>query len=367
MIRGQKRRSRACLVTPEQDQTGNRAVVFSVRPSDRAFLLVGASALLAALMTLSGVAPAQTSLPAADIDSHWAANAGGGLGVGSLPGARVDSTSPMLVGAWTDLDGKDVTVNLQDDNSLQNIPDPAESDLLIELAVAPLHIEEGGASTLTATTKAGATYPQDRTVTLSFTGTATKDSDYTITSASITITAGQTSGTAMIEALADSVTEPTETIVITARHDSRIISAVTVTIQAEDGSGGSPGAFGVFEDVPAGACYESALEWMILYQITAGCTPTMFCPEQNVTRQQFVTFLWRAAGRPAAPSLGSQAFGDVREGGYAEESIGWAVANGVTKGCTPVSSETPTGNSGLSNCLCEGVGSWVFSGLGLVG
>ena len=116
-------------------------MVFSVRPSDRAFLLVGASALLAALMTLSGVAPAQTSLPAADIDSHWAANAGGGLGVGSLPGARVDSTSPMLVGAWTDLDGKDVTVNLQDDNSLQNIPDPAESDLLIELAVAPLHIE----------------------------------------------------------------------------------------------------------------------------------------------------------------------------------------------------------------------------------
>ena len=57
--------------TPEQDQTGNRAVVFSVRPSDRAFLLVGASALLAALMTLAGVAPAQTSLPAADIDSHW--------------------------------------------------------------------------------------------------------------------------------------------------------------------------------------------------------------------------------------------------------------------------------------------------------
>ncbi len=46
-------------------------MVFSVRPSDRAFLLVGASALLAALMTLAGVAPAQTSLRAADIDSHW--------------------------------------------------------------------------------------------------------------------------------------------------------------------------------------------------------------------------------------------------------------------------------------------------------
>ena len=255
--------------------------------------------------------------------------------MGSLPGRGVDSTSPVLIGARTDLDGEDVTVNLQDDSSLQNTPDPAESDLVIELAAAPLHIEEGGVSTLTATTKAGATYSQDRTVILSFTGTATKDSDYTITPASVTITAGQTSGTAVIEALADRVAEPAETIIITALHDSRNIGAVTVTIQAEGGSGGSSGAFGVFEDVPAGAWYESALEWMILYQITAGCTPTMFCPEQNLTRQQFVTFLWRAAGRPAAPYLGSEAFGDVREGGYAEESIGWAVANGVTRGCTP--------------------------------
>ena len=89
--------------TPEQDQNREPSRVFSVRPSDRAFLLIGASALLAALMTLSGVALAQTSLPAADIDSHWAANAGGGLGVGSIPGAGVDSTSPVLVGARTDL------------------------------------------------------------------------------------------------------------------------------------------------------------------------------------------------------------------------------------------------------------------------
>ena len=89
-----------------------------------------------------------------------------------------------------------------------------------------------------------------------------------------------------------------------------------------------------FTDISAGVWYESAVSWMILHQVTSGCTRTMFCPGQNLTRQQFVTFLWRAAGKPIAPYLGSEAFTDVRKGVYAEQSIGWAVANGVTKGCT---------------------------------
>ena len=67
----------------------------------------------------------------------------------------------------------------------------------------------------------------------------------------------------------------------------------------------------------------------------SGCATNLFCPDANLTRQQFVTFLWRAAGRPSAPYLGSEAFTDVREGVYAEQSIGWAVAEGVTRGCTP--------------------------------
>ena len=74
---------------------------------------------------------------------------------------------------------------------------------------------------------------------------------------------------------------------------------------------------------------------MILHEVTRGCTTTTFCPDANLTRQQFVTFLWRAAGQPTPPYLGSETFTDVRPGVYAEESIGWAVANGVTRGCTP--------------------------------
>ena len=74
---------------------------------------------------------------------------------------------------------------------------------------------------------------------------------------------------------------------------------------------------------------------MILQRVTSGCATALFCPRANLSRRQFVTFLWRAAGRPTPPYLGSEAFADVTVGGYAEQSIGWAVANGVTAGCTP--------------------------------
>lgn len=73
---------------------------------------------------------------------------------------------------------------------------------------------------------------------------------------------------------------------------------------------------------------------MILHDVTRGCTPTMFCPDQELTRRQFVTFLWRAAGAPTPEYLGSEAFADVEEGAYADQAIGWAVSREVTKGCS---------------------------------
>ena len=111
------------------------------------------------------------------------------------------------------------------------------------------------------------------------------------------------------------------------------------------GNGGGGGAdFGfdepprsaeLFEDVAAGAWYESAVSWMILHDVTRGCAPAMFCPDREVSRQQFVTFLWRAAGRPVPEHLGSAVFSDVEEGVYSDQAIGWAVSRGVTTGCTP--------------------------------
>ena len=102
-----------------------------------------------------------------------------------------------------------------------------------------------------------------------------------------------------------------------------------------------PTASELFTDVSAGTWYEQAVNWMILHLVTTGCTPTMFCPDDNLTRQQFVTFLWRAAGRPTPAYRGSEAFTDVPEGAYSDEAIGWAVSNGITVGCTPGSLGDP--------------------------
>ena len=107
-------------------------------------------------------------------------------------------------------------------------------------------------------------------------------------------------------------------------------TGVTDSVDAQ-----SPRASEVFDDVSAGAWYESAVSWMILHEVTSGCTPVAFCPDRTLTRQQFVTFLWRAAGRPAPDSAGSATFGDVTEGVYSDQAIGWAVAEGITRGCTP--------------------------------
>lgn len=105
------------------------------------------------------------------------------------------------------------------------------------------------------------------------------------------------------------------------------------------GDGGEPesppDASESFSDVPDGVWYEQAVSWMARHGITRGCTDTTFCPEHPHTRQQFVTFLWRAASQPEAPYLGSEAFSDVGEGAYSDRAIGWAAANGVTVGCTP--------------------------------
>ncbi len=95
-----------------------------------------------------------------------------------------------------------------------------------------------------------------------------------------------------------------------------------------------PGASELFEDVPEGVWYESAVTWMILHEVTRGCAPTRFCSEQNLTRQQFVTFLWRAAGQPAGKYTGAEAFADVEEGVYSDRAIGWGVSQGITLGCT---------------------------------
>ena len=105
---------------------------------------------------------------------------------------------------------------------------------------------------------------------------------------------------------------------------------VAATFKAAAPTGKNP-----FIDVPAGSYYEDAVIWAVDKGITAGTSATTFNPNGICTRAQAVTFLWRAAGSPAAKSS-AMPFADVKAGSYYETAVLWAVENGITKG----SSET---------------------------
>ena len=86
-----------------------------------------------------------------------------------------------------------------------------------------------------------------------------------------------------------------------------------------------------FTDVPTGAYYEEAVGWAVKEGITKGTSDSTFTPDGVCTRAQAVTFLWRAAGSPAAKA-GSLPFADVKAGSYYDDAVRWAVENGVTVG-----------------------------------
>ena len=80
------------------------------------------------------------------------------------------------------------------------------------------------------------------------------------------------------------------------------------------------------------AYYYSAVLWAAEKGITTGMDATHFSPDLTVTRGQFVTFLWRLAGKPA--SGGESPFADIAPGpnSYYYDAVLWAVRCGVTTG-----------------------------------
>ena len=85
-----------------------------------------------------------------------------------------------------------------------------------------------------------------------------------------------------------------------------------------------------FTDVPAGSYYYDAVLWAMEQGITKGTSDTAFSPNASCTRAQIVTFLWRANGSPAVS--GNSAFTDVASDAYYAAAVTWAEKNGVTGG-----------------------------------
>lgn len=95
---------------------------------------------------------------------------------------------------------------------------------------------------------------------------------------------------------------------------------------------GSPepkGAASGMTDVVSGSYYEKAVAWAIENGITTGTMTSTFSPDATCTRAQAVTFLARALKAKAASAA---EFSDVPTGSYFADAVAWAAANGVTEG-----------------------------------
>ena len=95
---------------------------------------------------------------------------------------------------------------------------------------------------------------------------------------------------------------------------------------------GSPepkGAASGMTEVVSGSYYEKAVAWAIENGITTGTTTSTFSPDATCTRAQAVTFLARALKAKAASAA---EFSDVPTGSYFADAVAWAAANGVTEG-----------------------------------
>ena len=95
---------------------------------------------------------------------------------------------------------------------------------------------------------------------------------------------------------------------------------------------GSPepkGAASGMTDVVSGSYYEKAVAWAIENGITTGTTTSTLSPDATCTRAQAVTFLARAL---SAKASGKAEFSDVPADSYFADAVAWAATNGVTEG-----------------------------------
>ena len=82
-----------------------------------------------------------------------------------------------------------------------------------------------------------------------------------------------------------------------------------------------------------GSHFEDQIETLHHHGITTGCTPTRFCPNDLVTREEMAAFITRAFGLIGPVGLADPFVDD--DGSYFEDQIETLHHHGITTGCTP--------------------------------
>ena len=101
------------------------------------------------------------------------------------------------------------------------------------VVAVPARVAEGAVSTVTVSVDKE--FEADQTITLAATGGTAASGDYSLSSLSLTLGAGDMSVTASVTAVDDSVIDGgDETVVVTASHGGGAVGSATVTIEDND-------------------------------------------------------------------------------------------------------------------------------------
>ncbi len=144
---------------------------------------------------------------------------------------------------------EDKTLTVSGATTAAAVTAPANVTLTVEDDDAPSWtVEVGSASiaedagfTAVTVSTGGVTFADDQTITLDLSGTATETDDYTVSPATLTLTAGNSSAMTTITAVDDALDDEAETIVIAAMHGGAQIGASrTITITDDDAANRAP-------------------------------------------------------------------------------------------------------------------------------
>ncbi len=106
---------------------------------------------------------------------------------------------------------------------------------------------------------------------------------------------------------------------------------IVTFLWAANGKPEPAGTETAFSDVASDAWYYKPVMWAVENGYTSGMSDGSFGVGQACTRAQAMTFLWASKGKPAPSSMESP-FGDVSSGDWFCKAILWAAENGITKG-----------------------------------
>lgn len=86
-----------------------------------------------------------------------------------------------------------------------------------------------------------------------------------------------------------------------------------------------------FTDISADSYYYKAVLWATENGIVKGTSATTFSPDLACSRAHIITFLWRSEGSPMVSGTANP-FADVSDDAYYTNAVLWAVKRGVTSG-----------------------------------